>query len=330
MGQALRIVLPALHVGTLSSEDSGSPGAPKLGSLCRSQPLALCWLGSRTMASPIAIEGMAPAQRGRQRPLSSRLAASSQLRAAHPFTVGVLYPDHPGSPWLGLRVKSVPQISALPSIFLPLSSSSCPCGPGGSSVHLGPSVSLFPLVMPSLFLSALSASGLCLFPSLPPALSPAEAGGLPSSWLPPFSSCPSPLASSLPRSPCHHGPAWIHMPFPELARVQSRVINNPGPGPALCSLIFCVSFPPSPLRCSWLASEPSMSAPSTQPHSGAQETIPGPQRGVRPRVFSPAQHIPRPDGPLSWPRPSEQGELELAPSCLRSFSSQLSRLCGWE
>uniref|UniRef100_A0A452T1C2 BCR activator of RhoGEF and GTPase n=1 Tax=Ursus maritimus TaxID=29073 RepID=A0A452T1C2_URSMA len=123
---------------------------------------------------------MAPAQRGRQCPLSSKLAASSQLRAAHPFTVGVLYPDHPGSPWLGLRVKSVPQISALPSIFLPLSSSSCPCGPGGSSVHLGPSVSLFPLVMPSLFLSALSASGLCLFPSLPPALSPAEAGGLPS------------------------------------------------------------------------------------------------------------------------------------------------------
>ena len=221
-----------------------------------------------------------------------------------------------------------PQISALPSVFLPLGSSSCPCGPGGSSVHLGPSVSLFPLVMPSLFLSALSASGLCLFPSQPPALSPAEAGGLPSNWLPPFSSCPSPLASSLPRSPYHHGPDWIHMPFPELACVQSRVINNPGSSPALCSLIFCVSFSPSPLRSSWLASEPSLSAPSTQPHSGAQEMIPGPWRGVRPRVFSPAQHIPRPDGPLSWPRPSEQGELELAPSCLRSFSSQLSRLCG--
>lgn len=118
MGQAQRIVLPALHVGTLSSEDSGAPGAPKLGSLCRGQPLALCWLGSRTMASPIAIEGMAPAQRGRQRPLSSKLAASSQMRAAHPFTVGVLYPDHPGSPWLGLGVKSVPP-DFCPAIRIP-------------------------------------------------------------------------------------------------------------------------------------------------------------------------------------------------------------------
>lgn len=142
---------------------------------------------------------------------------------------------------------------SLPSIVLPLGSSSRPRGPGGGSVPLGPSVSLYPLVRPSLFLSALSASGLCgLFPLLPPAPSPAEAGGLPSGWLPPFSSCPSPLASSPPRSPYHHGPDWIHVPFPELACAQSRVINSPGPSPALCSLIFCVSFPPSPLRCSWL------------------------------------------------------------------------------
>ena len=146
-----------------------------------------------------------------------------------------------------------------------------------TQVQLLPSWGLVAVLFTWVSLSAFSplSRPVCFYPLLQPQVS--VASSLPSRGERPafqlaasLSSRPSPLASSPPGSPCRPGPDWTHMPFPELARAQGKAINNPGPGPALCSLIVCISFAPSPSRCRWLASEPSLSAPSLQHHSGAR------------------------------------------------------------
>lgn len=120
---------------------------------------------------------------------------------------------------------------------------------------------------------------------------------------------------------------WIHMPFPELAHAKGRVINNPGPGPAFCSL--CAFLPTvSPPRWNWLVTKPSLSDATSTVWFRAQEQILSLRRGPccafsRPST-SQAGRSPELTAPFGT------GRAGLSTVLPARFFLQAFQACGWE